>query len=192
MLNKKHFLLVARELRLATVYGTIWLLLLWASGYPSEEWAMTVVVLYITLWLSREVVANLTQLAGMRLAVYGRRTLQMAGLELPDEPPNKRIFGIILAVVLTAVFAAIIGASLSIGIPVVGWFGLTPLAPYFTWIGWVFLVIGVVGLSLYFAAVWLVIVIADNLLQGVRDTPGNEVLSIYAITEKAAAFAAAR
>ena len=192
ILNKKRFLFLARELLLAMVFATVWLLLLWVSRHPLDEWAVTVVVLYVTIWLSREIVSGLTQFVGARLADYGRRTMQKAGVELPEEPTNKRVFGIITAVVVAAVLAAITGASLTIGIPAIGWLGLTPLAPYFTWVGWALLVIGVASLSLYCAAVWLVIVIADNLLHGAKDTPRNEVLTIYTITEKAAALAAAR
>ena len=189
MLNREHAMLLLRDVRLAVVHCTVWLLLLWVSSHPLEEWAVTAVVLYLALWLSREIVASLTGFAAGRLVDYGRRTLQKAGIEPPDSPPAeyKHIITVLTAVVAILTLTAIVGASLSVGVPSVAWLGLTPLAPYFNWIGWALLTIGIIGVSFYFAVGWLAFVTLDNLLDGQKESSGKGVIGLYAITAKAAA-----
>ncbi len=191
MLSKKHFSLIVAEIKLAIVYGTVWLLLLWASGHPLEEWAVTSLMLYIALWASKEIVLSLGLLALRRQSQYGERIIRKAGVELPENLSVERNFGIRLLStgVILLMFAVVVGASLSFGIPGATLLGITPLAYYFIWIGWALLDVGLTVLSLFFIVAWLALAILDNLVDGLNESSGRELVSFYAITEKAAAFA---
>ena len=71
MPDKRFLPLMVAEIKLALAYGTVWLLLLWASGHPLEEWAVTSLVLYIALWASKEVVLRLGLFALRWQSEYG-------------------------------------------------------------------------------------------------------------------------
>ena len=143
-------LLLIRDFKLAIIHATVWILLFWISGHPIDEWAVTAVVLYIPLWLSIEIVLRTVSFAAGLLSNYVSRAAQRAGIEFSERQPhglsNKRRS---LAAFLI-LFSAIIGLSLSVGIPAAGLFGLTPLPSYLSWAAWGFLCIGGLGLLLIF------------------------------------------
>ncbi len=191
MPDKRFLPLMVAEIKLALAYGTVWLLLLWASGHPLEEWAVTSLVLYIALWASKEVVLRLGLFALRRQSEYGKRVMRKAGVELPEDLSVDRNFGVRLlsAVVVLMMFAVVAGASLSFGIPVAVALGITPLAHYFSWVGWGLLGAGLVGLSLFFVFAWLAFVMVDNLVDSLNESSGREIAGFYETTERAAAFA---
>ncbi len=188
VLNKKT--LPIKDFKLAAVHGVVWVLLLLTTRHPAEEWAVVLSAMYIALWLSREIVVNLMELVGDRLTEYGRRTLKKAGVELPDEPPAEyRSIVTLLAVsVGLLMIATIVGASLSVGIPAMRFLGLTPLASYLNWIGWMLLGIGMIGLSSLFAAVWSVYVKLNTLIDSPIEKAGTGIIGFYAIKEKPTSF----
>ncbi len=73
----KVALSMVADFKLAMAHTTVWLLLLWASGHPLEEWAVTSLVLYIALWASKEVVLRLGLFALRRQSEYGRRGMRV-------------------------------------------------------------------------------------------------------------------
>ncbi len=160
---EKIKLLLIRDFKMAILHATIWILLFWVSRHPLDEWAMTAVVLYISLWLAIEIVLRLIWLTARLLSNYVIRTAQRIGVELPESQPdsfsNKR-FPIAVFLVL---FSIIIGFSLSIGIPVTGLFGLTPLSPYFSWVAWGLLSVGGIGLLLIFGVIAIRLAIVNAL-----------------------------
>jgi hypothetical protein len=97
------------------------------------------------------------------------------------------IITVLTAVVAMLTLTAIVGASLSVGAPSAAWLGLTPLAPYFNWIGWALLAIGAIGVSFYFAVGWLAFVTLDNLIDSQNQSSGKGMIGLYAITAKATA-----
>ena len=191
MLSKKHLSLMVAEIKLALTYGTVWLFLMWASGHPLDEWAVTSLVLYIALWMSKEILLRLGLFALRRLSEYGKRVVLKAGVELPEKLSPGRSFAarMLSAGVILMMFAVVVGASLNFGIPAAAMIGITPVAHYFIWVGWGLLSIGLAILSLFFIVAWLAFAIVDNLVDGLNEDSGREIASFYAITEKSAAFA---
>ena len=131
MVNKK--ILPVRDFKLAIIYATALMPLLWAAGHPIDEWAVTVAVLYVSLWLSREIVAYLVLLVLRSLADYGMRVAEKIEVEVPERRPTEHGFRVklFLAPLLLLVFSSIVGVSLSIGVPATSLFGITPLHLYF-------------------------------------------------------------
>ena len=174
---------------MALIFGTICWPLLWLSGHPLEEWAATVVVLYTSLWLCKEVIVNLLLFASRRLSDYGNRIVIDAGIELPDRQIDSfRVRQkIVLASTVFAMFVSVVGASLSAAIPFMAWLELTPLASYFTWIGWMLFGIGATGLLLFFTL--LTIAAPDNLSDSPNENSMQEMSGFRAIAEKVANYA---
>ena len=183
-LNKD--LLPIRDFKLAALYAAVWILLFWAVGHPIEEWAVTVVVLYVALWISREVVVRAVWLATEALAQRARRVAEKFSIDIPDDVPAK--LGsrgmLLLTVIIILTFAAVVGASLTAGIPAASLLGLTPLAAYFSWIGWALFGIGLAGMSLILGGAILTFAAAEALLDG------KGIVRAHAITENVAASAA--
>ena len=191
MLSEKHLSLMVAEIKLALVYGTIWLFLLWISEHPLEEWAVTSLALYIALWASKEILFRLGLFALRRQLEYGKRVMGNAGVEIPENLSMERNFGIRLlsTSVILLMFAVAVGTSLSLGIPGAALLGVTPLAHYFSWIGWALLGVGLAGLSLFFIIAWLVFAMVDNLVDSLNESSGREIAGFYETTERVAAFA---
>ena len=189
--SRKYLFRILADIRLALIYGTIWWPLLWLSGHPLEEWAMTAVVLYISLWLSRELIVNLVLFASKLLTDYGRRIANKAGIEISHDrieqfSTRENLLFVSLVLLL---FAAVVGASLSVAMPALVWLGLTPLAAYFIWLGWAFLGLGATGLALIFAVLWLVLVTLDDLVDNLNEKSAKEISGFGVITEKVASYA---
>ena len=191
MLNKRFLPLIVADFKLAIAHTTVWLFLLWASGHPLEEWAITSLVLYIALWASKEIVLRLGLFALRRQSEYGKRIMRKAGVEISENPSAKRSFGarLLSTSVILLMFAVAVGASLSLGIPGAALLGVTPLAHYFSWIGWALLGVGLAGLSLFFIIAWLAFAMVDNLVDSLNESSGREIAGFYETTERVAAFA---
>ena len=82
-------ILPIRDFKLAALHGTVWMLLLWAAGHPIDEWAVTVVVLYVFLWVSREVVLSVVLRATGLLAKQARRVAKKLDIDVPNDLPTK-------------------------------------------------------------------------------------------------------
>lgn len=150
-------ILPIRDFKLAALHGTVWMLLFWATGHPIEEWAITVVVLYISLWACREVVARTIGIAVDGLNQQARRVAEKLGVDITEDiPARQRRRGVLLiAFIGVLALVAVIGASLGIGIPVVSLLGITPLPSYFNWVGLTLFGVGLIGLSLVLGALAL-------------------------------------
>ena len=151
-------LLPVRDFKLAIAYTTAWISAFWLVEYPISDWAATAVVLYVSLWLAREVVSALVQFVAERMQEYAKRVAQKAGVELLDHsPPEYSLRDKLLYVALfLLLYFAIIGLSLTAGIPVLSLYGLAPLPSFFNWIAWGLFLVGGVGISLLFGIVmWL-------------------------------------
>lgn len=177
-------LLFIRDFKLAIIHATVWILLFWISGHPIDEWAVTAVVLYIPLWLSIEIVLRVVSFTARRLSNYASRTAQRAGIEFPERQSqslsNKR-----RTIAVLILFSAIIGLSLSVGIPAAGLFGLTPLPSYFYWAAWGFLCIGGLGLLLIFGIAATILIVVNALHEGL----GPRITRSHAMTRDVASAA---
>ena len=151
-------LLPVRDFKLAIAYTTAWMFAFWLVEYPLGDWAVTAVVLYVSLWLAREVVSALVQFVAERMQEYARRVAQKAGVELLDHSPSEYSLRdkLLYTALLLLLCFAIIGLSLIGGIPVLSLYELTPLPAFFNWIAWGLFLVGGVGISLLFGiAMWL-------------------------------------
>ena len=162
--SELYLRIFANNIKLAVLHAIAWPLLFWVSGHPLEEWALTALVMYMAHWLSREVIVGLAMFALRRLTVRGRRALRNARIEVPNIPgdevsPRVRLLAMF---VIALLFFTVVGASLSVGVPVLSWLGLTPLAAYFVWGGWTMLAVGAVGLLFILGALGLALAIVDN------------------------------
>lgn len=151
-------MLPIRDFKLAALHGTVWILLFWVIDHPIEEWAVTVVILYISLWVCREVVARAIWFAVDGLNQQARRVAEKLGVDTTEDmPARQRLRGVLLiAFIGFLALVAVIGASLGIGIPAAGLLGLTPLPSYFNWIGLTLFGVGLVGLSVVLGALALI------------------------------------
>lgn len=168
-----------RDFKLAILYGTVWILLLWGIGHPMDEWAVTVVCLYAVMWASKEVVFGVLLLTLRRLVRQARRVADRLDIDVAENRPAKHGRGglLFLGVVLVLIVATVTGASLVFGVPIMGMLGFTPLPSYFSWGGWSLFGIGLVGLSLVLGSTALVFARVEHLLDG------KGVIRDHALTE---------
>ncbi len=154
----KKALLPVGDFKLAIAYTTAWMFAFWLIEHPIGDWAVTAVVLYGLLWLSREVVSVLILFVEERMQGYAKRVVQKAGVtlcveSLPEYSFRDKLF---LAAAVSLTFFTIIGLSLIVGIPAIRLYGLTPLPSSFTWIAWGLFLVGGISVSLIFGIVmWL-------------------------------------
>lgn len=151
----KTNLLPVRDFKLAIAHTTVWMFAFWLAEYPIDDWAVTVVILYVSLWLSGAVVSTLIRSAES----YTRRVAQKAGVEIRENSPSEYSTRDMLLIVVSGLLVGftIVGLSLIVGIPVVSIYGLTPLPFYFNWVAWGLLLVGGFGVFLMFGLVvwWL-------------------------------------
>ena len=154
----------------AIIHAAILLPLLAIIGHPVEEWAITAAVLYVFLWLSREVIAGLSLYVSKSLLCYGERVSQKLNVAILDNQPSEYNLPakVITGVILVLLFCAIIGAGLGMGNFAINNFGLTPLPGYFPWVAWGLAIAGGLGLSCIFGLITLVLVAVDNLSESVN------------------------
>lgn len=158
-----------RDFKLALLCGTVWMFLFWAVEYPMDEWAATVVVLYVCLWVSREITVRVVAFVTELLARQARGIMagigaSIAGDDLSEEHGVRLrmifvggVFGILM-------LATVVGASVTAGIPIAILLGLAPLPLLFSWIGWALLGLGLAGLSLVLGGLALVFSITEAIL----------------------------
>lgn len=154
----KKALLPVGDFKLAIAYTTAWMFAFWLIEHPIGDWAVTAVVLYGLLWLSREVVSVLILFVEERMQGYAKRVVQKADVtlcveSLPEYSFRDKLF---FAAAVSLTFFIIIGLSLIVGIPAIRLYGLTPLPSSFTWIAWGLFLVGGISVSLIFGIVmWL-------------------------------------
>ena len=173
-----------RDLKLALVFATFWMALLWLTRYPIDEWAPTVMVLYTTMVLSKEIVPWAATFASKRLACYGKRVLEKYGITVSEQPAGaagRRSAWPVRAAILAAL-AFTVGVALIAGFFVMAQLELTPLAPYLRWTAWGILAMGALGLTLTFGIPALVFSLADIR----RKDLGTKIARAHAITESLA------
>lgn len=191
MLSKRYLGILAREFTLAIGFTTVCLILFAVSGHPVEEWAAAAVVLYVSLWLSKEIFLSLLLFAIKRLLRYGARAMSKAETQLHDiasiqSGPGYRLF---IVIAHSMILAVVLGASLVLGIEGMALLDFTPLADYFSWIGWTLLGVGTVLLTLYLAVMWLAFSTLEKMLGGPARSPGGGTPSLYGGLEKGSALA---
>ena len=149
----KKSLLPVRDFKLAIAYTTAWMFAFWLVEYPIGDWAVTAVVLYVSLWLSREAVSALILFAEKRMQRYATK----AGVEFREYSSSEySLRGKFLYAALFLLYFTIIGLSLTAGIPVLSLYGLAPLPAFFNWVAWGLFLIGGISISLLFGIVmWL-------------------------------------
>ena len=81
--------IMARELLLSFVYTTIWFVILFAVSYPVDQWVGIVVIAYVSLCLSRVLIANLAVFLLTRLHEYGSQMAARMGIERSDPTDNR-------------------------------------------------------------------------------------------------------
>ena len=190
MLSKRYFGILAREFTLAIACTTVCLVLFTVSGHPVEEWAAAAVILYVSLWLSKEILLSLLLFATKRLLRYGIRAMSKVDSQLHDTAsmqlgPGYRLFAIITH---SMILSAVLGASLSLGIQALALLNLSPLAHYLSWIGWTLLSVGITFLTLYLAFMWLAFSTLEKMIGGSAGSPGGTT-SLYGGLEKGSALA---
>ena len=154
----KKALLPVRDFKLAIAYTTAWMFAFWVVEYPIGDWAVTAVVLYVSLWLSREVVSASILFAEERMQEYAKRVALKAGVDFLECSPSEYSLRdkLLLAALLLLACFTITGLSLIVGIPAISLYGLASLPSFFNWIAWGLFLIGGVGISLIFGIVmWL-------------------------------------
>lgn len=155
----KTNLLPIRDFKLAIVHAAVWMFAFWQVEYPTDDWGVTAVILYVSLWLSREVVLTLLRSAGKRLQGYAKRVALKAGIELRKDAPAENGFRdkLFIGVSYLLVCSTFIGLSLIVGVPMVSIYGITPLPFYFSWVAWGLFLVGGLGVFLMFGLVvwWL-------------------------------------
>ncbi len=155
----------ANEILLSFVYATIWFVTLFAISYPVDEWVGVVVVAYVSLCISRVVVANLAYFLLVKLLAYGTRVMERGNVERRADAggDSKRGVHTMFTLFLGSVLAAIFGANLAITAIWTTVAGLPPLAPAFAYVGWAMLALGATSLALFFAGLYLLFTGAEAL-----------------------------
>ena len=170
-----------RELKLAFVYATFWVLLLWVTQHPLDEWAATVAVLYTAMLLSKEIVPWTAAYASKRLAGYGKRVLQKYGITVSEQSADtaghRSVWPVRIAILAVLTFA--FGVALIAGFFVMAQLELTPLAGYLRWTAWGILAFGTLGLTLTLGIPTLVFALADIR----RKDLGTKIARAHAIAE---------
>lgn len=178
-----------RDFTLALLCGTVWMLLFWVVEYPMDEWAATVVVLYVCLWVSREITVRVVVFVTELLARQARGIMAGIGASIAGDDLSEE-HGVRLRMILVGgvfgilMLATVGGASMTAGIPIAVLLGLAPLPLLFSWVGWVLLGLGLVGLSLVLGGLALVFSITEALLND------REVVLVRAIMKGPVASAA--
>ena len=131
MKTRRPEYLPLRDVPLALVYSALWFVGLWIVEYPVYESVGVIILAYITLWLSRLVVAHSLNFLAQRLHYATLQTANRLGVEIPDEQTilaNMSVRLVIVAVALViAAITTILGASFILLFGVVSITGLPSL-----------------------------------------------------------------
>ena len=165
MLNKN--LLPIRDFKFAAAYTTVTLLLLWAIGYPADEWAAATIVLYLSLRLTWEIVIRLAAYLARSLAGYGQSVLRKYGIPAVENRTarrglNRSRTATSLAIAATStVMILIIGVALTAGLQIAAMYQLPSFPPYWYSASWALLALGAAGMLTAFGVPALVFAMAD-------------------------------
>ena len=179
MLTKN--LLPIRDFKIAAVYTVAALFLLWAIGYPVDEWAAAAVVLYISLRLSGEVIIRLAAYLARLLVSYGRRVARKYGIPVAENPaakPRGRHSLLTMGVML-ATLAFTVGVALTAGFNIMAAYNLPPFPAYWGLMAWTLLALGGAGLLVAFGFPAIVFAMADIR----RKDWGTGIARLQAVTE---------
>lgn len=139
---------------LALGYSTLWFVGLWVAGYPVEDSLGVIVSAYITFWASRLAAAHSLNFLAQRLNRAVLRTADELGIEMPDEQTIRANMSaralIIVAALLIAAIAAMLGASFALLAAAVSLMGLPSLGAIFTIAGLALLVAGLAAVGAFF------------------------------------------
>ena len=166
----KKDLLPIRNFKQAAICATLLFLLLVIIRHPVEELALTAAVLYVFLWLSKEVIERLVIYVLSGLVRYMGRIEQKPGAaDWDSQSPQPNFVANASAVIMVALWLfAIIGAGFTLGSLAVNGAGLTPLPGYITVIAGGAFLAGTIGVSLILGLIALVLVAVDNLSESVN------------------------
>ena len=172
-----------RHAPLALGYSTLWVIGLGVFGYPMDEALAVTVIAYLTMLVSRLVIANLNVFLLKRLHSYAVRVADRLGIETPERIPNNGKSGPLTAIpalFLVAVILSILGLSLILTDPIVVAMELSPLNLYFNLAGLVMLGAGMTMLVSFFAGSYLLFkgaeVLSNKLSSRVNDIEQSELL----------------
>ena len=171
----------AREFGFAAMYTAVMLPLLWAIGYPVDEWAAAAVVLYISLRLSGEVIIRLAAYLARLLVGYGRRVARKHGIPVAENPiakPRGRRSLLAMGVML-ATLAFTTGVALTAGFTIMAAYNLPPFPAYLGLMAWTLLALGGAGLLVAFGFPATVFAMADIR----RKDWGTGIARLQAVTE---------
>ena len=171
----------AREFGFAAMYTAVMLPLLWAIGYPVDEWAAAAVVLYISLRLSGEVIIRLAAYLARLLVGYGRRVARKHGIPVAENPvakPRGRHSLLAMGVML-ATLAFTIGVALTAGFTIMAAYNLPPFPAYWGLMAWTLLALGGAGLLFAFGVPAIVFAVSDIR----RKDWGTSIARLQALTE---------
>ena len=140
-------LVPVRDVPLALLCTTVWLIALALTEYPADEWVGVVVLAYLVMWTSVFIVLGALKCAFKWLYEYGRSVREQMGGEIKGDGELPRVGQIVVKLVLAAIGCAPIGLAAVLTSFVVVHLGFPPMAT----------VIEIAGLSvlLYSSAVIL-------------------------------------
>ncbi len=154
------------RLRGPVMYATFWMIVLWATGHPPDEWAVAVGLLYGLYAISVIAVVGFVLLSFIALHWYAGRILDKLGLERPDETDEPRSwrYQFMLALILIAVLLATFGLAVGLTSPVLIQLDLSPLAYWLQMVGWGGAALGIGVLSIIIGGFALVFATASLIL----------------------------
>ena len=140
-----------RDFPLALAYCAVCGSALWISNHPVEDWVLTSLIGYVSLWLSRLIIVNLVAFALRRLRDHGLQMVERFGMDVEVSGRLGPIAVTLVVIVALAVVAVILGLALTAAALVIFYSGLTPLPTGFTLAGAAMLGIGAIVLLTFFA-----------------------------------------
>ena len=142
-----------RDVPLALAYSILWFVALGLFGYPTDERVGIVLIAYISLLVSRLVIANLVALVLGRLYQYALRVVGRERFKLIEESTivQSRRARVTLAVLVLNVVLIISGLTFVAMLPIIDYAGLTSLGSYFTFLSWILLAVSSLTLCGMFA-----------------------------------------
>ena len=142
-----------RDVPLALAYSILWFVALGLFGYPTDERVGIVLIAYISLLVSRLVIAKLVALVMGRLYQYALRVVGRERFKLIEESAimQSRRASVTLAVLVLNVVLVISGLTFVAMLPIIDYVGLTSLGSYFTFLSWILLAVSSLTLCGMFA-----------------------------------------
>ena len=139
-----------RDVPFALAYYAVCISALWISDYPVDDWILTTLVGYVSLWLSRLIIVNLVASGLRRLRDYGLQIVERFGMDVEVSGRLGPLAKTLVAIVTLAVVAVMLGLALTVSALTIPYLGLTPLASEFALYGLAMLVAGVFTLMNFF------------------------------------------